>query len=216
MCGRIELVAVSGALNNQPSRGDIGMSMSSDPAGSPRPGRKQGPTSELTTFFKVRPGHEEQLRELLENSGRRSDEERQVIGLKIGTLHEMRWALFDDDTRMLFCTSYDGEWDPYIDDFARVAQGTFDRIFPHVEGYPEGGIRDPRAKDFVIEHQVTTLDYTRFSDATIKDVRKALAIRKAFQDVLDTPEFRQALDDSTMKPVFDTPAFRKLLDLAAD
>jgi len=27
------------------------MSTSSDPSSSPRPGRKQGPTSELTTFF---------------------------------------------------------------------------------------------------------------------------------------------------------------------
>lgn len=191
------------------------MSMSSDPSSSPRPGRKQGPTSELTTFFKVKPGHEQQLRELLETFGRRSDEERQVTGLKIGTLHEMRWALFDDDKRLMFCTSYDGEWDPYIDDFARVAQVIFDTIFVHVEDYPEAGIRDPGAKDFVVEHQVTTLDYTRFHEATIKDVRKALAAQKAFQNVLDTTEFRQAFDNPALKPLFDTPEFRALLEIAA-
>ncbi|MGQ0776948.1 MAG: hypothetical protein ACT4NY_21440 [Pseudonocardiales bacterium] len=170
----------------------------------------------MTTFFKVKPGHEQQLRELLETFGRRSDEERQVTGLKIGTLHEMRWALFDDDKRLMFCTSYDGEWDPYIDDFARVAQVVFDTIFVHIEDYPEAGIRDPRAKDFVVEHQVTTLDYTRFHEATIKEVRKALATQKAFQDVLDTTEFRQAFDNPALKPLFDTPEFRKLLEIAAD
>ena len=29
----------------------------------------------------------------------------------------MRFVFFDNDTRMLFATAYDGEWDAYIDDF---------------------------------------------------------------------------------------------------
>ena len=30
----------------------------------------------------------------------------------------MRFVFLDNDTRMLFATAYDGDWDTYIDDFA--------------------------------------------------------------------------------------------------
>ena len=29
----------------------------------------------------------------------------------------MRFVFLDNDTKMLFATAFDGEWDPYIDDF---------------------------------------------------------------------------------------------------
>jgi hypothetical protein len=37
---------------------------------------------------------------------------------RVGTVHDMRFVLMDNDTKMLFATAYDGDWDPYIDDFA--------------------------------------------------------------------------------------------------
>lgn len=192
------------------------MSTDSQPVAPARPGRRQGPTSELTTILNVKPGHEAVLREILEQSGARPDAERKKLGLEVGTLHEMRWVLFDDDRRLLFCTSFDGDWDRYIEDFVRTSQVTFDTVLVHVEGYPEGGIRDPRAKDWIIEQQISALDYTRLYDATAKQVRKALAVSEAFQDVLDTPEFARVLEDPALKPLLDTPAFQKLLNLAAD
>ncbi len=33
-------------------------------------------------------------------------------------VHDMRFVFLDNDTKMLFATAYDGEWDAYIDDFA--------------------------------------------------------------------------------------------------
>ena len=36
-----------------------------------------------------------------------------------GTVHEVRCVLFDDDARFLLATSFDGDWDVYIDDFSR-------------------------------------------------------------------------------------------------
>ena len=32
-------------------------------------------------------------------------------------IHEARFVLFDDDTRLLFATSFDGPWDAYMEDF---------------------------------------------------------------------------------------------------
>ena len=36
---------------------------------------------------------------------------------EVGTLPRMRFVFFDNDTRLLFATAYDGDWDAYIDDF---------------------------------------------------------------------------------------------------
>src|SRR5262249_22222554 len=36
---------------------------------------------------------------------------------RAGPLHTMRFVFFDNDTRLLFATAYDGDWDTYIDDF---------------------------------------------------------------------------------------------------
>ena len=41
---------------------------------------------------------------------------------KVGTVHDMRFVFLDNDTKLLFCTAYDGDWDPYIDD-AGLAEG---------------------------------------------------------------------------------------------
>jgi hypothetical protein len=83
-----------------------------DATTAPRPGRKHGATGELTTFWHVKKGHEEQLRAALETLDRWPIEEKAHAGRLIGTLHDRRWVLFDDDTRMMFATNYDGEWVP--------------------------------------------------------------------------------------------------------
>ena len=35
----------------------------------------------------------------------------------VGSVHDMRFVFLDNDTKMLFATAYDGDWDTYIDDF---------------------------------------------------------------------------------------------------
>jgi hypothetical protein len=57
--------------------------------------------------------------------------------MAIATIHEARFVLFDDDTRLLFATSFDGSWDAYMDDFATSGPTLqlFDAIFQHAEGY---------------------------------------------------------------------------------
>ena len=91
--------------------------MSTTPAGASRPGVQVGPTSEFSLFFHVLPGHADELRESLrklqDTPGYRPGE----YGMAIGTIHEARFVLFDDDTRLAFITSFDGPWDAYMDDF---------------------------------------------------------------------------------------------------
>ena len=71
-----------------------------------RPGLTEGVTNEFTLIFRVRPGAARQLRAALERS--KEDPRRQESSERISTLHDLRWVLFDDDTRLLFATSHDG------------------------------------------------------------------------------------------------------------
>ena len=78
-----------------------------------RVGARQGRVSEFTLIFPFADGGAERLRgllQLLEGNFQRADQ--------VGTVHDMRFVFLDNDTKLLFATAYDGEWDPYIDDFA--------------------------------------------------------------------------------------------------
>ena len=81
-----------------------------------RPGRRSGQVAELTVIAPLKPGGAARLRASL-NDDEESHLRRGVA--KVGTVHDMRWLIFDDDTRVLFATAYDGDWDAYIDDLAR-------------------------------------------------------------------------------------------------
>src|SRR5215510_15265326 len=62
-----------------------------------RIGIRQGKVSEFTLMFKLVPGGADRLRTLLGVLGgnfQRADD--------VGTVHDMRFVIFDDDTRLLF------------------------------------------------------------------------------------------------------------------
>src|ERR687893_3068357 len=125
-----------------------------------RPGIQVGPTSEFSLFFHVKPGHGEALRAALhalqESPGYRPGD----YDLPIGVIHEARFVPFDNDTRLLFATSFDGSWDSYMLDFASKPLKLFDAIFQHVEGYE--GLPDLEAvKNFIRSAQLTAGGYSR-------------------------------------------------------
>lgn len=147
-----------------------------------RPGMEQGRTNEFTLFFNVKPGHGQQIREVFQSPG--FEEMRNRLRERLDTLHDARWVLFDDDTRLLFASNFDGDWDAYIDDFASEVPALFDSVLEHTEGYP--GINSPDIKDHVVAHQTTAISYFRtIPDATIKEIKKALRVQDAFQKLLD-------------------------------
>ena len=128
--------------------------------------------------------------------------------MAIATIHEARFVLFDDDTRLLFATSFDGPWDAYMEDFftSGPTLSLFDVIFRHTEGY--GGLPDgATVKSFVLGAQQTAAAYARNYGGTVKEIRKAQRVNAAFQQVLDDPDAAEALQH---------PALRPLLDEAAD
>jgi hypothetical protein len=159
-------------------------------------------------FFRVKPGHATALRdalhELQETPGYRPGEH----NMAVATIHEARFVLFDDDTRLLFATSFDGPWDSYMEDFfaSGPTLALFEVIFKHVDGYD--GLPDLAAvQSLVLGAQVTAAAYARNYGGTVKEIRKAERVNTAFQQVLDDPEAAGALQH---------PALRPLLDEAAD
>ncbi len=43
-----------------------------------------------------------------------------MLADKIGTVHDMRFVFLENDTKLLFATAYDGDWESYINDFAAL------------------------------------------------------------------------------------------------
>ena len=181
--------------------------MSASEAGTVPPGSSVGSTSEFSLFFHVKPGEGEglraALRDLQETPGYRPGD----YGMAIATIHEARFVLFDDDTRLAFITSFDGPWDAYMEDFftSGPTLALFDVIFRHVEGY--GGLPDLAAvRAFVLSAQVTAAAYARNYGGTVKEIRKGLRVNDAFQRVLDDPEAGAALQHPALKPLLDEAA----------
>ena len=170
----------------------------------PGPGLSAGPTSEFSLFFRVKPGAGEALRVALralqETPGYRPGD----YGIAIATIHEARFILFDDDTRLAFITSFDGPWDAYMADFFSSG-GTlalFDVIFRHTEGYD--GLPDLAAlKAFILDAEATAGAYARNYGGTVREIRKAQRVNAAFQQFLDHPGAAELLEHPAMQPLLD-------------
>jgi hypothetical protein len=170
-----------------------------------RPGITVGPTTEFSLFFHVRAGEEAEIRAAVEalqaSPGYRPGD----YALPIAVIHEARFVLFDDDTRLLFATSFDGPWDSYMVDFASKPLKLFDAIFRHVEGYE--GLPDLDAvKAFILSAQQSASGYARNYGGTVKEIRKAQRVNDAFQRVLDDPAAEEALAHPALAPLLDEAA----------
>jgi len=101
-----------------------------------------------------------------------------------GDLREGAEGLFDNDTRILFATAYDGDWDTYINDFATKIPDLMDLLFASVEGWP--GIASPKVKDFIAEHQITAAGwFVANPQVTVVDVRRLQRMEHAVNEFLD-------------------------------
>jgi hypothetical protein len=168
------------------------------------PGLKVGARTEFCVIGDVIPGHLDALRQVLKEH--MANPRTQEAVHEIGTLHEARFVLLDGGERLMFCSSFDGDWDPYIDDFAATAIGqNFDQTWNHVQGYP--GVRSPKVKDWFKAHAVKAGNFVvAYPQPTVKQVWQALAVQEAFQQVLDTPGAAEALQHPALKPLLELAA----------
>jgi hypothetical protein len=144
-----------------------------------RVGARVGKVSELTIIVPLAPGGADRLRAFLRllNGNPRQGAD------KVGTLHDMRFVFLEDDTKLLFATAYDGEWDPYIDDFATKIPEFMDYLFSNVEGWP--GITSPEVKDFIVAYQLPAEGwFVAHPDLTVTEANRLKRQDAAVQNFL--------------------------------
>ena len=144
-----------------------------------RIGARQGKVSELTGIIPLAKGGAKRLRGLLQ-----ALEGNFKGGDLVGTLHDMRFVFLDNDTKLLFATAYDGDWDAYIDDFVTKIPNSMDLIFSNLEGWP--GIHSPSAKDYIASHQIAAdAWYVANPNLTVAETRRLERVGKAVDEFLD-------------------------------
>ena len=176
-------------------------------------GLTDGHSQEFTIMANIKQGHAPKLRAILADY-RDSPHARPVME-EIGTLHDARDVVFDNETRYMFASVFDGDWDKYIDDFLVTEAGVkFNTTLSYCEGYP--GLTDPNVKEWLAAHSIVADSFrSAYPDLTVRQIWKQQRAYEAFQAVLDTPEFRAALDNPANAALVATPAFQALLNEAA-
>jgi hypothetical protein len=145
-----------------------------------RPGLKAGRSNEFTLIMPLKPGGAERLRKKLGPDkfpgGWALD--------RLGTVHDLRFAIFDDDTRLLFASTFDGDWDAYINDFVGLIPDVIEAVFGEVEDFH--GVHSPNFKDDIVKYQIPSLYfYSAYPDASVRDVWKAMKIKGGLDVILD-------------------------------
>ena len=194
-------------------------------------GRVDRVSSELATFFEVKPGHAEELREAVQRFEEkiRAQEPPEVIHTG---LRSTRHVIFDEGTRLLWCTTFETDFDPYFDDAIMTVgvENFIDWIQHTTEGdaivdwyersggaaafdqnrddYEEIALKAlPELKEIITHVQVGAAAYFEsLSTWTMTEVIRAAQLTAAFNEVLEDPAAEQALQH---------PALRPLLELAS-
>jgi hypothetical protein len=145
-----------------------------------RIGSRLGKISELTMIVPFAPGGARRLRAFLRLLNGNLTPGAELVG----TLHNMRFVFLENDTKLLFATTFDGDWDTYIDDFVTKIPDYLDIIDSAWEGWP--GIRSPGAKDWIAKHQVSAEGwYVAYPDLTVAEVGRLKRLGKAVDELLD-------------------------------
>jgi hypothetical protein len=140
-----------------------------------------GKVTALTAISVIKKGEADALRatlaKLTEGGGGK------IAGL--GTIYNVRWVIFDGDTRLLFATNFSDDLDHYMRDFAEKAPQGIDAIWGHCEGYP-GAANYEKLRDYILGCAIETSGYyTAFPDASVQEIRAALDWKGKFDAFLD-------------------------------
>ncbi len=183
------------------------------PARVPRKGTMSGPVTEYCAFWKVKPGlGKATVDRIAAGLGRRFGNAREMYS-HIG-VHDARYVLLENDTRLLITISFDNDFDKYFDDALAILTGGdansagFDWL-ENLEEFPKGGYRSltwEDIKNFLASTQIAANIFANTDDASVPAIRKALRVQKVFQQVLDDPEAAQALKHPALKPLLEEAA----------
>jgi hypothetical protein len=192
-------------------------------------GISDGVVSELTVFFGVQPGHEEQLRAACQRFADELHAASPESHLEVG-LRSWKHVIFDNGRRLMLVTSFDTDWDPYVDDaVSNIGVERWIDWMQHTVEAEElaaalGGTGRPgerssaeleqavaagsaRLKQVLQAAQVPAITYfDALADLTMSEIRKAQRVEQAFQQVLDDPAAPEALQQPALAPLLEQAA----------
>ena len=144
-------------------------------------GKRIGKKGELSAIGKVAPGGAKLFRERLPQI----QAEAGYWETRVGTVHDFRVTLIDNDTRILFTIVFDGDLKPYIADILREASPWLDQIFLGVwDGFR--GTKDRGSVEELLGFAFgADLFFVRNPDVTVRDVAKMQRLSKAVAELLD-------------------------------
>src|SRR5215469_6845749 len=144
-------------------------------------GKRIGKKGELSAIGKVAPGGAKLFRERLPQF----QAEAGYWEGRIGTVHDFRVTLIDNDTRILFTIVFDGDLKPYIADILREASPWLDQIFLGVwDGFK--GTKDRKSVEELLGVAFECdLFYCANPGVTARDVAKMQRLSKAVGEMLD-------------------------------
>ena len=142
----------------------------------------------FTIIAKIKPGTEDEIRQY----GKRIESavESTPDVLAPLQLHYLRWVLFDigRDTYFMYQGIFDTDFDKYTEDAVDLFKATgVDTVFEKLEGFPmDWKTNTPAFVKFVREHQCPSfLEYGEYPYVTATEIKKALALKQAFSNMLD-------------------------------
>lgn len=146
------------------------------------PGLRYGKRGEVTALVSIIPGTVGLLRERM---GQFQAESRYFEG-RIGTVHELRVILINDDRQALVTVTYDGDFKPYLEDILREGGSWFDALFEGVwDGY--GKSQEPETRGLILNSLITAeMFYVGHYDLSVKDVARLKRQSAALTELLDS------------------------------
>lgn len=98
---------------------------------------------------------------------------------KLGLVHFARFVFLSNNTQLAIITTYDGDFDRYIDAFVNEIGDVFDKIFAHVKDAPAQPIKDHRQAfaDYIKKHDAPSAGglYCAYPDLTVVDILRLQA-----------------------------------------
>lgn len=145
------------------------------------PGLRYGKRGEATAVANIIPGTVDLLRQRI---GQFQAESR-YFESRIGTVHELRVVVINNDTQILVTVTYDGDFKPYLVDILREGGTWFDALFAGIwEGY--GHSSEPATQELILGSIVTAeMFYVCHYDLSVKDVTRLKRLGNALSDLLD-------------------------------
>lgn len=172
-------------------------------------GLSHGVVSELAAFYHVKPGHADALRAAIKQF-REAIAKTDPNGLQKAGLRDNRFVMFDNDQRLVLLNTFETDWEPYVDDAFQVIGTEHWRSWQQhtVESDSIKGVPSQAELRAALRDSQTgaTAYWNMLADYTIPQIKKALRVEQAFQQVLDDPAAVQALHHPALKPLLDQAA----------